>query len=258
METEDRATLLEQAARLLKGAASACALTGAGISTPSGIPDFRSAGTGLWERADPMQVASLTAFRYHPEAFFAWIRPLADSILGSQPNAAHFALARLEAAGRLAGLVTQNIDGLHARAGSRRLYEIHGHLRTSTCVACYRSCETDSRLDQAARTGVVPRCEICGGVLKPDVVLFGEQLPHEAVRGAEALLAASDLLLIAGSSLEVTPAALLPQRALQAGARLIIVNREPTYLDERADVVFRQDVIDVLPTLADEVLRERV
>jgi NAD-dependent deacetylase len=255
--TEDQATLLEQAARLLKCAASACALTGAGISTPSGIPDFRSAGSGLWERADPMQVASLTAFRYHPEAFFAWIRPLAGSILASKPNAAHIALARLEAAGRLAGLVTQNIDGLHARAGSRCLFEIHGHLRTSTCVACYRSFETNSLMPEFARTGAVPRCEACGGVLKPDVVLFGEQLPHEAVRGAEALLGSTDLLLIAGSSLEVTPAALMPQRALQAGARLIIVNREPTYLDVRADVVFHQDVTDVLPALADEVLRER-
>jgi len=255
--TEDRATLLEQAARLLKGATSACALTGAGISTPSGIPDFRSAGSGLWERADPMEVASLTAFRYHPEAFFAWIHPLAASILGSQPNAAHLALARLETAGRLAGLVTQNIDGLHARAGSRRLFEIHGHLRTATCVACYRSFGTDSMLAQFAQTGAVPRCQACGGVLKPDVVLFGEQLPQEAVRGAEALLGSCDLLLIAGSSLEVTPAALMPQRALQAGARLIIVNREPTYLDVRADVVFHQDVTDVLPALADEVLRER-
>jgi len=255
--TEGEATLLEQAARLLKGASAACALTGAGISTPSGIPDFRSAGSGLWERVDPMAVASLTAFRYHPEAFFAWIRPLAAHIQEAQPNAAHTALARLEAAGRLKGVVTQNIDGLHGRAGSRRLYEIHGHLRQATCVACYRCFDAAPLLAAFSHTGAVPRCEACGGVLKPNVILFGEQLPQDAVRAAEALLGSCDLLLIAGSSLEVTPAALLPQRALQAGARLIIVNREPTYLDVRADVVFRQDVIDVLPALAEEVLRER-
>jgi len=257
VENEDRAILLEQAVSLLKEATSACALTGAGISTPSGIPDFRSAGSGLWERADPMAVASLTAFRYQPEAFFAWIHPLAAHILEAQPNAAHTALARLESAGRLKGVVTQNIDGLHGRAGSRRLFEIHGHLRQATCVACYRSFDTGRMLSSFSQSGACPRCEACGGVLKPDVVLFGEQLPQEAVRGAEALLDSSDLLLIAGSSLEVTPAALLPQRALRAGARLIIVNREPTYLDVRADVVIHQDVIDVLPALADEVLRER-
>ena len=246
---------LQQAADLLRSASRPTAMTGAGISTPSGIPDFRSPGSGLWEQVDPMEVASLTAFRYHPEAFFAWIQPLAERILQAEPNAAHRALARLEAAGRLAGLVTQNIDGLHRRAGSREVYEIHGHLREAVCVACCRRTPTDGLLTPFARTGTLPRCQACGGILKPDVVLFGEQLPQQVVQGAQALLASSDLLLIAGSSLEVTPAALFPQRALEAGARLIIVNREPTYLDVRADVVFRQDVIDVLPALADEVLR---
>ncbi len=256
MGAETPGTPLQQAASLLRAASRPTALTGAGISTPSGIPDFRSPGSGLWEQVDPMEVASLTAFRYHPEAFFAWIRPLAERILQAEPNAAHRALARLEAAGRLVGVVTQNIDGLHGRAGSRTVHEIHGHLREAICVTCYRRTSTDGLLTRFARTGALPRCEACGGILKPDVVLFGEQLPLQTVRAAQALLASSDLLLIAGSSLEVTPAALFPQRALEAGARLIIVNREPTYLDVRADVVFRQDVIEVLPALADEVLSD--
>jgi NAD-dependent deacetylase len=249
-------TFLHQAADLLRAARRPTALTGAGISTPSGIPDFRSHGSGLWEKHDPMQVASLISFRYQPEGFFAWIRPLAERILLAEPNPAHVALARLEAAGRLAGVVTQNIDDLHRRAGSTCVLEVHGHLRTATCGSCYRQTATDGLLAEFARTGVPPRCQSCGGVLKPDVVLFGEQLPQGIMKQAERLLASSDLLLVAGSSLEVTPAALLPQRALEAGARLIIVNREPTYLDVRADVVLHEDVIDVLPSLADEVLRD--
>ncbi len=147
-----------------------------------------------------MQVASLTSFRYQPEGFFGWFRPLAERILLAEPNPAHLALARLEAAGRLAGVVTQNIDGLHRRAGSVCVFEIHGHLRTATCGSCYRQSATDGLLAEFARTGTPPLCRSCGGVLKPDVVLFGEQLPHRIVKQAERLLASSDLLLVAGSS----------------------------------------------------------
>ncbi len=248
-------TSLQQAAELFRTARRPAALTGAGISTPSGIPDFRSSGTGLWEKYDPMQVASLMSFRYDPEAFFAWIRPMAEHIVQAEPNSAHRALARMEAAGKMTGVVTQNIDDLHRRAGSKCVYEIHGHLRTATCGSCYQRTETGDLLAEFSRTGNPPRCPVCGGFLKPDVVLMGEQLPEQVIREAIRLLESSDLLLVAGSSLEVTPAALLPQRALDAGARLIIVNREPTYLDVRADVVFYEDVINVLPPLADEVLR---
>jgi len=255
MSAAPSVTSLQRAVDLFRAARHPAALTGAGISTPSGIPDFRSRGSGLWERYDPMQVASLMSFRYQPEAFFAWIRPLAEHIVQAEPNAAHLALARMEAAGKIKGVVTQNIDDLHRRAGSKCVYEIHGHLRSATCGSCYRQAETGGLLADFSRTGNPPRCEACGGILKPNVVLFGEQLPEQVMRQAEKLLAASDLLLVAGSSLEVTPAALLPQRALEAGARLIIVNQEPTYLDVRADVVFHEDVINVLPPLADEVLR---
>lgn len=248
-------TSLHQAAELMRLAHRPAALTGAGISTPSGIPDFRSRGSGLWERYDPMQVASLISFRHDPEAFFAWIRPLAECMVQADPNAAHLALARLEAAGKMMGVITQNIDDLHRRAGSQVVHEVHGHLRTATCGSCYRKMDTGGLLAEFSRTGIPPRCSVCGGFLKPDVVLFGEQLPEQVLREAEQLLARSDLLLVAGSSLEVTPAALLPQRALEAGARLIIVNQEPTYLDVRADVVFHADVVEILPVLADEVLR---
>ncbi len=243
-----------RAAALLRSARRAVALTGAGISTASGIPDFRSPGSGLWEHNDPMAVASMTAFRYHPDRFYEWVRPLAQRILAAEPNPAHIALARLEAAGRLVGVVTQNIDDLHHRAGSKHVLEIHGHLRQATCVCCYRVFSTEGFVDRYITAGEVPRCPVCGGVLKPNVVLFGEQLPLQAVHQAEAWIDASDLLLVVGSSLEVTPAALFPLRALDAGAHLIIINREPTYLDVRADVIVRREAADVLPGLAAEVL----
>jgi len=243
-----------RAADALRGARRAVALTGAGISTPSGIPDFRSAGSGLWERYDPMAVASLTSFRYDPEGFFRFLRPLARHILAALPNAAHVALARLEHAGRLRAVITQNIDQLHQRAGSRQVVEVHGSIRRATCIACYREVDAAPYLLAFVERGLVPRCEACGGVLKPNVVLFGEQLPRQAYDAAAARCREADVVLVAGSSLEVTPASLLPRLALDGGARLIIVNREPTYLDDRADVVLRDDLVEALPAVAAEVL----
>ncbi len=247
---------VRRAAELLRAARRAVALTGAGISTPSGIPDFRSRGSGLWERYDPMEVASLTAFRYHPERFYEWIRPMVSKILSAEPNPAHIALAQLEQMGLLLGVVTQNIDDLHQRAGSRRVVEVHGHLRAATCVSCYHKVAANESMFALVKGGKVPRCERCAGVLKPDVVLFGEQLPGEAVHEAHEMIATSDLVLVIGSSLEVTPAALFPVEALNSGARLIILNHDPTYLDERADLIFRDDVAVVLPLIVAELVDE--
>jgi NAD-dependent deacetylase len=244
---------LGRAAELLRAARRAVALTGAGLSTPSGIPDFRSPGDGLWHRFDP-GIASLTTFRYDPEGFFARLRPLAVRLLAAVPNAAHRALARLEAAGRLVGIITQNIDQLHQRAGSKDVVEVHGTVRLATCIVCYREDETEPHLEAFVRRGLVPRCRSCGGVLKPNVILFGEELPRRALEQARAWCEQADVILVAGSSLEVTPVSLLPWRALDSGARLIIVNREATYLDQRAEAVVHADVVDALPSLAAEVL----
>jgi NAD-dependent deacetylase len=247
-------TQIQQAVNLLKDARHAVALTGAGISTPSGIPDFRSQDSGLWKRFDPMAVASLSSFRYHPEKFFEWVRPLVASMLDASPNAAHIALARMEKAGYLSGVVTQNIDDLHHRAGSINVYEVHGHLRRATCIKCYRSYSTEGHIEAFAREGKIPICDDCGGILKPDIVLYGEQLPASIVNAARELIDESDLILIAGSSLEVTPAASMPIGALNRGAHLIIINIEPTYLDERAAVLIHEDVVDVLPAIADALI----
>jgi NAD-dependent deacetylase len=245
---------LGRAAALLRGTRHAVALSGAGISTPSGLPDFRSTGEGLWEHVDPMEVASLLAVRQQPEAFYAFARPFARRLLSARPNPAHLALARLELAGRLHGVITQNVDGLHQMAGSRAVLEVHGNLRRATCLRCYRSYPSEEALRGFVEDGTVPRCPACGGVLKPDAILMGEQLPRQVHDQALTWARSCDLMLVVGSSLEVMPAALLPLEAVQSGGRLILVNRQPTYLDPRADVVLRDDVAEVLPRLASEVL----
>jgi NAD-dependent deacetylase len=257
VNSETTITDIQGAAKLILGAESAVALTGAGISTPSGIPDFRSLGSGLWEIYNPMEVASLIAFRYNPEKFFEWARPLASKILIAEPNPAHLALARLEVEGFIKGIITQNIDNLHFRAGSKNVLEIHGHMRNATCINCFNKVTITNQIQHFVEKKIVPQCEKCGGILKPDFVLFGEQLPIEAVKKARKLIQTSDLLLILGSSLEVVPVAYYPVDALNAGAKLIIINNEPTYLDERANFVFRDDVADVLPVITAEVLNER-
>lgn len=254
MKLDVPAPLLQTAISLLKESKHSVAITGAGISTPSGIPDFRSPHSGLWERYNPMEVASLTAFRHNPQKFYTWIHPLAKKIRDAKPNSAHIALARLEESGYLDGIITQNIDALHQRAGSKQILEIHGHMRQATCIACYEVFDTEGLLDAFIRSGDVPLCPKCGGLLKPKAVLFGEQLPFEVIQSAERFLLGSEVILIAGSSLLVTPAAMLPIQPLNAGARLIIVNHTPTYFDERADVVIHNDVETILPYLADGVL----
>ncbi len=244
------ASLIRRAAGLLRKAQMAVAFTGAGISTPSGIPDFRSPGSGLWEKTDPMEVASLAAFRYQPEKFYDWVRPLALTIHAAQPNPAHRALAELEEAGLLKLVITQNIDELHLRAGSRRVLEIHGNLREATCGQCRRRLPGAAALARFVQDGSLPRCPDCGGVLKPNVILMGEQLLDSVLAEARAAARRCDVMLVAGSSLEVLPAAELPFEAITHGAKLIIVNIGPTYLDERAEVLLHADVAEALPQIA--------
>ena len=251
--TEPLEMQISLASRLIREAQKGVVITGAGISTPSGIPDFRSRDSGLWEKHNPMEVASLAAFRHHPEQFFAWVRPLLADILAAKPNAAHYALAEMQKAGHFKAIITQNIDGLHQKAGSPNVIEVHGSLRTATCTMCYRTYQADEFIPKFLETSEVPRCPHCGGVLKPDVVLFGEALPWRMWEKAQEAIAAADLVLVAGSSLEVMPVARLPVEAAMHGAAVIIVNKTPTYLDVRADVVIRGDVAEILPRIAEEV-----
>jgi NAD-dependent deacetylase len=247
-------TAIEDAAELVRKAKRAVILTGAGISTPSGIPDFRSEGTGLWSREEPLEVASLRTFRTAPERFFHWFRPLAGQIFYALPNAAHRALAQLEESGRLQTIITQNIDTLHQKAGSKCVVETHGTMQTLTCTSCYQKYHAEPYLRAFITEGTLPFCSTCAGMLKPDVILFGEQLPHAAWIQAQRAARQCDLMLVVGSSLEVLPVAGLPMQALDRGAHLIVVNNTPTYVNVRADVVILEDVASVIPEIAKRAL----
>jgi NAD-dependent deacetylase len=229
-------------AALIRAGGPVVALTGAGISVPSGIPDFRSPQTGLWANVDPMEVAHIHAFRRDPVTFWSFYGGRFATLRGKRPNGAHLALAELERRGLLAAVVTQNIDGLHAAAGTRELVEVHGSIATSSCLACGARHPLDvvrERLE-AAPDGV-PRCD-CGEPLKPDVVLFGELLPERAFTRAQELADRAALLLCIGSSLEVHPVASLPERTLQAGGRVAIVTQGATPYDADAAVRLTGDV----------------
>jgi NAD-dependent deacetylase len=247
-------TNIDYAAELLRKAKYAVVLTGAGISTPSGIPDFRSEGTGLWSRDEPMEVASLNTFRTHPGRFFVWFRPLASQIFNAAPNPAHLALAQLEEAGFIRSIITQNIDALHYKAGSKKVVEMHGTIRTLSCTQCFRKAEAIDYLKDFVEQGKLPYCPVCNGILKPDVILFGEQLPQAAWNDAQRESRQCDLMLVAGSSLEVLPVAGLPMQALDRGSHLVILNHAITYLNVRADIVIQEDVSTVLPAIAEQVL----
>jgi NAD-dependent deacetylase len=221
-------------AALIREAGSVVALTGAGISVPSGIPDFRTPGTGLWENVDPMEVAHIDVFRRDPERFWHFYGHRFQTLEGKEPNGAHRALARLEDAGLVSAVITQNIDRLHAKAGTRDLVEVHGSIACSSCQACREAYPlADVRARQAADPAGIPRCD-CGQPVKPDVVLFGEYLPVAALTRAEHLAAGADLMLCIGSSLEVHPVAQLPQITLDTGGEVAIITQGPTPYDGRA------------------------
>ena len=233
-------------AGLIRSAGSVVALTGAGISVPSGIPDFRSPGSGLWERVDPMEVAHIDAFHRDPARFWSFYSTRFQTLADKEPNSAHRALSRLEDAGLLDAVITQNIDRLHRKAGSREVIEVHGSIDSCSCLVCgsrYPLEEIGVRQEQDEAG--VPRCE-CGQPLKPDVVLFGELLPVPAIERAQRLATGADLLLCIGSSLEVYPVAGLPELTLSGRGKVAIITQGPTLLDSVAAVRMHGDVVEEL------------
>lgn len=240
----------ERLASLLTEADSAVALTGAGISVPSGIPDFRTPGEGLWEKVDPMEVATIQAFRSDPKRFWEFYRPRFATLGSKKPNRAHEALVELEMRGLLAGIITQNIDRLHHKAGTETLIEVHGSIATSSCVSCSASWALEE-VEPLFDSDGVATCTECLGPVKPDVVLFGELLPEQAMSEATELAGGADVLLCVGSSLEVHPVAGLPGLTLSRGGSLAIVSQGPTPYDGDATVRMRGDVVDDLTALLD-------
>ena len=248
MEGRVATAAVERLAGLVREAGSTVALTGAGISVPSGIPDFRSPGTGLWEKVDPMEVAHIDVFRREPERFWRFYGDRFASLRDRQPNGAHRALVELEERGLLDGVITQNIDMLHSRAGTRELVEVHGSVAESRCLDCGARYPLEEARARLERDGGVPECD-CGRSLKPDVVLFGELLPEAAMERATTLAAGADLLLCVGSSLEVYPVAGLPGLTLRAGGRIALVTQGPTPYDADAAVKLDGDVEHELQAL---------
>ena len=233
-------------ADLLRESERAVVLTGAGISVPSGIPDFRSPGTGLWENVDPMEVAHIDAWRRDPDRFWNFYSQRFVSLIDKRPNEAHLALAELERRGLVRAVITQNIDRLHRLAGSERLIEVHGSIDRSVCMECGGKVSLDHVVKLLEADDGAPLCEACVAPLKPDVVLFGELLSERALSEAQQLAMDADLMICVGSSLEVYPVAGLPAMTHGAGGRLVLITQGPTPYDSDAEVKLDGDVVGEL------------
>jgi NAD-dependent deacetylase len=242
LETEKAARLAE----LIRGAERAVVLTGAGVSVPSGIPDFRTPGKGIWEKVNPMEVAHIDAFRSSPDRFWQFYSDRFASLVDKRPNPAHDAIAELERDGRVRGVITQNVDRLHRMAGSENVIEMHGSIEHCVCLECGGRVALERVIEILAARPGAPECEACVQPLKPDVVLFGELLPPVAMAEAHALAAEADLMVCVGSSLEVFPVASLPGVTLESGGRLAIVTQGPTAYDGEAEVKLTGDVAEEL------------
>jgi NAD-dependent deacetylase len=221
-------------------------LTGAGISVPSGIPDFRTPGTGLWENVNPMEVAHIDAWRRDPDRFWSFYGQRFASLTDKRPNPAHEAVAELERRGLIDGVITQNIDRLHRVAGTQRLIEMHGSIEHSVCLECGGRFALEQVVAQLESADGAPECTACIAPLKPDVVLFGEMLPELALAEAQALAERADVMLCIGSSLEVYPVAALPGVTLGRGGRVALVTQGPTPYDSDATAKLDGDVVDEL------------
>lgn len=238
---------IERAAALIKKSTGFYALTGAGLSTESGIPDFRTPGEGIWEKFDPIKTSSVEVLRDNPRVFYESAFNRFASITMAEPNPGHHALARMEEMDFLRGLVTQNIDGLHVKAGTRRIWEVHGHLRSGYCQGCKKRYPFEELVQQVELKRIPPVCRNCFDVLRPDVVLFGDPMPPIFYEAEDTLRNNCDLMLAAGSSLVVYPVAYLPRLA----KRLIIINLLPTEYDADAEIVIREQCGKALHDLSE-------
>lgn len=239
----------EQLVEMLRRSAHAVILTGAGASTESGLPDFRSS-SGLWQGVDPLEVASIQALRRDPARFYEFYKGRLAKLGEAKPNPVHAVLASLEGEGFVKAVITQNVDGLHQAAGSRRVIEVHGNLCEATCTRCRGRHPIKFLADQLETPGALPRCPDCLGLLRPAVVLFGEPLPSEAFADAVAETRRADFFLVVGSSLQVAPVNMLPSLALEHGASLAIINLEATPFDYAASAVLRDVAGEVLAKVA--------
>ncbi len=237
-------------AQLLLEAQYAISLTGAGISTESGIPDFRGR-SGIWKEFNPILYGNIETMKRDPSFFWKLAKRIAPTLLKARPNPGHYALAELERMGIIRAIITQNIDGLHQLAGSKVVFEVHGSLHNFTCMKCETSYTREEIVPKIFKE--VPKCDNCGGFLKPDVVLFGESLPLDQIQYSQTAALEADLMLIAGSALEVIPVNQLPQTVINQGGKMVIINDEPTWLDDHAEIVIHEKTGIVLPKIVEEL-----
>jgi NAD-dependent deacetylase len=244
-----------QAAELLFNSKYAIALTGAGISTESGIPDFRGEG-GIWEKYKPEIYGNIDAFLRNPAKFWELAQKVAPTLFKAKPNPGHYALAELENLNIIKAIITQNIDELHQAAGSVIVYEVHGNINRFTCLGCKASYSKEDVLKKVKKAkSSIPSCDYCGAPLKPSAVLFGEDLPRFEFYQSQAISQKADVMLIAGSSLEVAPVCDFPLYTLREKGKLIIVNDQPTHLDDKAEVVIHHKTGMILPLILNEIKR---
>jgi NAD-dependent deacetylase len=244
---------IHRAAELLIDSSEAIALTGAGVSTESGIPDFRGEG-GIWEKYKPEIYGNIKSFIKDPTRFWKLAERVAPKLFTAEPNPGHYALAELEDMDIIKAVITQNIDELHQKAGNVIVYEVHGNINRFTCFGCRASYTKEQVMRKLKKEkNYPPQCNMCSAPLKPSVVLFGESLPKFEIYQSQALAEKADVMLVAGSSLSVDPVADLPRYTLGTGGKLIIINEEPTYLDDRAEVVIQHKTGTILPAIVEEI-----
>ncbi|UCD01471.1 MAG: NAD-dependent protein deacylase [Promethearchaeota archaeon] len=244
---------IKKAANLLVKAKNAIVLTGAGISTESGIPDFRGEG-GIWEKYEPEIYGDIQAFLKDPSKFWQMAEDIAPTLFNAKPNPGHYSIAELEKMNIIKAVITQNIDELHQKAGTVIVYEVHGNINRFTCLGCRASYNKEQLLRKLKREkNLQPLCDFCAAPLKPSVVLFGENLPNFEKYMSIDLAKKADIMLIAGSSLMVAPICDLPLYTLRNGGKIIILNDEPTYLDKRAEIVINNKTGVVLPLILKKI-----
>lgn len=240
--------LIKKAGNIIKNSSKTMVLTGAGISTESGIPDFRSPDTGLWENVDPMEALSTMVLQNNPEKFYKeGFRMLLD-MTDAKPNAGHYALAEMEKLGFIKGIITQNIDNLHQEAGSQYVLEVHGNTRKGSCLGCGNTVEIQVLTDKVNKGEIPPKCDKCGGTLRPDVVFFGDMLPESFTIAWEEV-STSDLLIVVGSSLAVAPVNYLPQKA----KTLMLINKGTTPMDIFSDLNINGGAGETLKAILEEL-----
>ena len=249
---------IEQVVEILLQHPFCVALTGAGLSTRSGLPDFRSPGKGLWEQLEKMppersEVMTLQGFKERPEVFYSHFRLFLEMILSAEPNQAHTALAEMEAGGYIQAIITMNGDMLHQKAGSQKVIEMHGTIDRAVCISCYQPDGGIYYWQRYIENGKLPQCRHCGGIMKPDVILTGEQLPVQMVLKAKKLLHECAAILAVGTSFSGGPVMRWVEKAREQRKKMVIINLSPTILDSVADVVIRADVVDVLPAIAENL-----